>query len=78
MYKENKMKNNNILMVVLVIVLVLLLFGGFGMRSFGIVDVSNFGFQLINGAVMLLLIVLIVLGIFWLIKNLKYNERRTK
>ena len=70
---NNKEKNS--LIIVLSVVVVLLLFGGFGMRSFdsGMMDFSNVIFWLFNGMVSVLLFILIVLGIYWLIKHVNIN-----
>jgi uncharacterized membrane protein len=77
------MKNENrTLIIVLIIVLVLLLFGnfGFGMRG-GYYD----GFMLLGWILNIIIFVLIILGIFWLIrhisydgKNINYNGRKIK
>ncbi len=73
-----KDKNKNSLIVVLVVLVALLFFGGLGMRSFsnGMMEVSNFGFALVNWLLGILLLILVILGILWLVKNLNLNQRR--
>jgi hypothetical protein len=68
---RNKDKNN--LIIILGIVIVLLLFGRFGFGG-AMMEISNFGFVLFNSIVGILLLVLIIFGIYWLIKKIN-NER---
>jgi uncharacterized membrane protein len=80
---------NRTLIIVLVVVLVLLLFGnfGFGMGGFGggMMDGFYGGFMLLGWILNIIIFVLIILGIFWLIrhisydgKNINYNGRKIK
>lgn len=72
----------------LIVVLVLLLFGsfGFGMGGFGGM-MSGFysGFMLLGWIINIFIIVLIILGVYWLVrhigydgKNMTYNGRKIK
>lgn len=66
------------IIIVLVVLLVLLSFGG--MRSFGggmMGDYSG-GFLFLGWIFNLLMLILVILGILWLIKNVNFNERRRK
>ena len=63
---------NRTLTIVLIVVLVLLLFGnfGFGMRS-GLYG----GFIFLGWIFNIIIIVLIILGVYWLIKHINYDGK---
>jgi uncharacterized membrane protein len=80
---------NKTLMIVLIVVLVLLLFGniGYGMGGFGGGMMGGLygGFMLLGWIFNLIIFVLIILGVYWLVrhisydgKNVKYNGRKIK
>ncbi len=69
-------KNNNNLMIGVVVVIVVLLFFGFGYRGYGMMTQYNPGFMLLSWVLNIALIILVVLGILWLIKNIDYIKRR--
>jgi len=75
--KKNKMTNNkNTLLIVLIVVVVLILFGGFGLGGYNMISGYNNGFTLFNWVFNLLILVLVIVGIYWLVKNINFNERR--
>ena len=63
-------KNKNTLIIVLIIVVVLLLLGGFGSYN-----MMNSGFMLLNWIVNAVILVLVILGIYWLVRNINFNKR---
>jgi len=77
-------KDNNTLMIILVIILVLLLFGGLGMGGFsgGMMRGDNFGFVFLgwifNIIISVIIIFLLVLGVYWLFKNINFNKLEVK
>ena len=76
------------LIIVLIVVLVLLLFGnfGYGMGGFGGMMGGFYGgFMLLGWIINIFIIILIILGIYWLVrhigydgKGMTYNGRRIK
>jgi len=69
-------KDNKIIIGVVVAVLILMLLGifGFGIRSYGMM--GSYGFISFGWIVNILTIIFIILGIYWLIKNMNYNKWR--
>ena len=70
-------KNNSWIIVAIIAVAVLLFSGifGFGFRNYGMMYGYGDGFMLYNGIFSILIIVLIVAGIYWLIKNSNHTNR---
>lgn len=77
MVKRNG-SNNNLLIGIVVVIVICILFGGFGFgyRGYGMMGGYDYGFMLFNNVIMILLTILIVVGIFWLIKNINHRGRR--
>ena len=61
---------NKTLMIVLIVVLVLLLFGNFG---YGMMGGLYSGFMFLGWIFNVVLIVLIILGVYWLVKHISYD-----
>jgi uncharacterized membrane protein len=72
--KDNK--NFIIGIVVVIAILILLEFFGFGFRSYGMMSGYSYGFMSLGWIFSILVIILIIVGIYWLIKNIDYNKRR--
>lgn len=62
-------KNNNLVIVLVVLLVIVLFSGGFGYRTYGMMNIPSVIFSLFNGILSILILVLIVLGIYWLIKH---------
>ena len=63
---------NKTLMIVLIVVLVLLLFGNFG---YGMMGGLYSGFMFLGWILNVVLIVLIILGVYWLVKHISYDGK---
>jgi len=63
---------NKTLMIVLIVVLVLLLFGNFG---YGMMGGFYSGFMFLGWILNVVLIVLIILGVYWLVKHISYDGK---
>ena len=68
--------NKNLIIVIAVVIGVLLLLGlfGFGFRGYGMMTGYDTGFMSFGWIMSILVIVLIIAGIYWLIKNANRNE----
>ena len=71
-------KKNNTLVIVLLIALIIVLFGGFrfGATGFGSGIVSGYnGFMFLFSSIFMsaFLIILVILGLYWLIKKINKN-----
>lgn len=65
--------NKNLIIGALVVLVVLLLLGTVGFGSYGMMG-YNPGFMLLNFVFSILVIVIIILGVYWLIKHINFNE----
>lgn len=70
--------NNNLIIGVVIIVVVLILLGSFRFGGYGMMGRYNPGFMLFSWILNIIIIILIILGIFWVIKNMDYIKRRLK
>ncbi len=71
---EKKDKNNLILGIVIVVaLLVLFRIIGFGSMGYGMMGGYNYGFMSFDWIFNILVIILIIAGIYWFIKNTKRN-----
>ena len=61
--------NKNTLTIVLIVIIVLLLFGGLGGGMMN-------GYLGLSWIFNILMVILVVMGIYWLVKNINFNERR--
>jgi len=61
--------NKDTLLIVLIVVIVLILFGGFG--GYGMMSGFNGGFILLGWFFNILIFILVIAGIYWLIKKIK-------
>jgi len=70
--------NKNLLIGVLVVIAVLIILGvfGFGFRNYGMMGYSSSGFMSFSWIFSILIIILIIAGIYWLIKNADHHNRR--
>jgi hypothetical protein len=73
-----KKDNKNLIIGVLVIVLVLVLLGSFGFGGYGMMMGYNPGFMMFGWIFNIIIIILIILGIFWLIKHVDFNGIKLK
>ena len=69
-------KNNNLVIGIVVIIVILILLGGFG--GYGMMGGFNPGFMIVGWIFNLLVIILIIIGIFWVIRNVSYNGKKLK
>ena len=67
--------NYNTIALVIVVVVVLIILGmfGFGYRNYGMMGGYNNGFMSFSGIFGILMVVLVIAGIYWLIKNANHN-----
>jgi protein-S-isoprenylcysteine O-methyltransferase Ste14 len=71
---KNKDNRNTITLVVVVVaVLIILGLFGFGFRNYGMMGGYNNGFISFAGIFGILMVVLVIAGIYWLIKNANRN-----
>ena len=70
--------NNNLIIAVVVIVAIIALSGTFGFGSYRMMGVYGGGFMLLNLIFSILVIVLIIIGVYWLINNVNLNGRRLR
>ncbi|MEK6800449.1 MAG: hypothetical protein AABY05_00800 [Nanoarchaeota archaeon] len=72
--------NKNLIIGIVVVVLILVLFGsfGFGSRNYGMMGSFGTSFIFLNWILNVLVIILIIIGIYWLINNLDYFKRRIR
>jgi hypothetical protein len=64
--------NNNLIIGVIVVVVILMFLGSFGFGG-GMIGGYGSGFMLFGLVLNILIIVLIILGIFWLIKHVNFK-----
>lgn len=72
-----KKNNNNLIIVVVVVVVLLILLGtfGFGNRGYGMMGGYNPVFMLFSWIFSIIFIILIIVGAYWVIKNINFNRR---
>ncbi len=71
---EKTDKNNLIMGIIVVVVLLMLLrIIGFGSMDYGMMGGYNYGFMSFSWIFNILIILLIIAGIYWFIKNTKRN-----
>ncbi len=71
-------KNTRNLIIVITIVVVLILLGLFGydFRGYGMMAGYAVGNMLFGWIFSILILILLLVGIYWLIKNMNYRDRR--
>ena len=71
-------KNNNLIIGILAVAAILILLGifGSGFGGYGMMGGYGIGFMSFGWIFNILIIVLIITGIYWLIRNMDYNKRR--
>jgi uncharacterized membrane protein len=75
-----KKNNNNLIIGVIIVAVILILLGGFGFgnRGYGMMGGYNSGFMLFGWIFNILIIILIIVGAYWVIKNIDSIKRRIK
>ena len=70
--------NNNLIIGILAVAAILIVLGifGSGFGSYGMMEGYSSGFMSFGWIFNVLVIILIIAGIYWLIKNANHNERR--
>jgi hypothetical protein len=73
-----KLDNKNLIIGALVIIVVIIFLGSFGFGGYGMMRGYNPEFMIFGWIFNILIFILIILGIFWLIKHVDINGRRKK
>lgn len=71
-------QNNNLIIGIIVVVVIIILLGSLSFGGYGMMGRYNTGFALLGGILNILIIILIIIGIFWVIKHVNFKGMKIK